>query len=121
MSASDQVENRWFSPYERIWHPASNVTEATRPQPAIERLCMYFSLTQQSGTLQSSSISRVMPPAYRQSWSDRGRRSTAPPPPVSRNGVDGRESGLPAWHRVACRRLHRWAHGVWLPSSVAAH
>src|ERR1700730_13040020 len=42
MSASDQVENRWFSPYGRIWHPASNVTPAMRPNWTILR--MYFSL-----------------------------------------------------------------------------
>src|ERR1700730_102955 len=42
ISASDQVENRWFSPYERIWHPASNVTPAMRPNWTI--LSMYFSL-----------------------------------------------------------------------------
>src|SRR6266481_5658333 len=44
MSASDQVENRWFSPYERIWQPASNVTPAMRPNWTSLRMCFSLEL-----------------------------------------------------------------------------
>src|SRR5437588_10364860 len=44
MSASDQVENRWFSPYERIWHPASSVTPAMRPNWTSLRMCFSLEL-----------------------------------------------------------------------------
>src|ERR1700693_1760403 len=102
MSASDQVENRWFSPYGRIWHPATNVTAAMRPNWAILR--MYFSLELRSrGVIKLVKIAGKAPMDTSNdgpSWAGgqlRTRRA------VNRSGANGRESGSPAPQEAACR------------------
>src|ERR1700681_360093 len=102
MSASDQVENRWFSPYERIWHPASNVTPAMRPNWTILR--MYFSLGLRScGVIKLVKIMGKVPMDTSNDDPSPAGGQLRIRPAVSRNGANGRESGSPARQKAACR------------------
>src|ERR1700676_5806474 len=102
MSASDQVENRWFSPYERIWHPASNVTPAMRPNWTIVRI--YFSLELRSrGVIKLVKIAGKAPMDTSNHGPSPARGQLRIRQAGSRNGASGRESGSPGPQKAACR------------------